>query len=122
MRACSLCVGFICISLISGPIQLSNCNEKLDLDSLKQRVLNIFYHSYDNYMRHAYPFDELRPLSCDGQDTWGGFSLTLIDSLDTLVVLGNYSEFRRAVDLVLSRVDTNRNVNISVFETNIRGK
>ncbi|KAM3179580.1 hypothetical protein ACTXT7_000315 [Hymenolepis weldensis] len=71
-------------------------------------------------MKHAYPRDELRPISCDGQDTWGGFSLSLIDSLDTLVVLGNHTEFQRAVNLILENVDTNRNVNISVFETNIR--
>ncbi|VDK49375.1 unnamed protein product, partial [Taenia asiatica] len=108
---------FISISLL---VQLSSGNENFDLQSLKQRVKNIFYHSYDNYMSHAYPYDELRPISCDGHDTWGGFSLTLIDSLDTLVVLGNNSEFRRAVNLILNNVDTNRNVNISVFETNIR--
>nr|CUU00276.1 hypothetical transcript [Hymenolepis microstoma] len=71
-------------------------------------------------MKHAYPYDELRPISCDGQDTWGGFSLSLIDALDTLVVLGNHTEFQRAADLILENVNTNQNVNISVFETNIR--
>ncbi|VDD80252.1 unnamed protein product [Mesocestoides corti] len=95
-------------------------NEPLDLEYLKQRVKSVFYHAYDNYIYHAYPLDELRPLSCDGHDTWGSFSLTLVDSLDTLVVLGNYSEFRRAVDLLLTSIDTNKNVNVSVFETNIR--
>eukprot|EP00961_Rhodomonas_salina_P188611 2545153-Rhodomonas_salina.4 len=24
----------------------------------------MFYHAYDNYMLHAFPHDELRPLSC----------------------------------------------------------
>lgn len=115
-------VELIIFILISVLVQLSNGNENFDLQSLKRRVKNIFYHSYDNYMNHAYPYDELRPISCDGHDTWGGFSLTLIDSLDTLVVLGNNSEFRRAANLILNNVDTNRNVNISVFETNIRGK
>jgi hypothetical protein len=53
-------------------------------------------------------------------DTWGSFSLTLIDALDTLVIMGNDSEFRRAADLVLSTVNVDANVNVSVFETNIR--
>lgn len=110
---------FICITLFSHS---HNCNENLNLESLKQRVKHLFYHGYDSYMKNAYPYDELRPITCDGQDTWGSFSLSLIDSLDTLVVLGNHSEFRRAVNLILENVDTNRNVNISVFETNIRGK
>lgn len=53
-------------------------------------------------------------------DTWGSFSLTLIDALDTLIIMGNHTEFTRAVNLVLSNVDVNANVNVSVFETNIR--
>ena len=31
-----------------------------------------------SYLDYAYPYDELRPLSCDGVDTWGSYSLTLI--------------------------------------------
>lgn len=31
----------------------------------------MFYHSYDSYLKYAYPYDELRPLSCDGVDTYG---------------------------------------------------
>lgn len=49
------------------------------------------------------------------------YSLTLIDALDTLVVMGNYSEFRRVTDLLLSTLDFDKNINVSVFETNIRG-
>ena len=63
------------------------------------------------------------PLSCAG----GKFDLikipmvTLIDSLDTLVILGNHSEFRRAVSLVSGQYPTfNLDVNVSVFETTIR--
>lgn len=31
----------------------------------------MFQHAYDSYLKYAYPYDELRPLSCDGIDTWG---------------------------------------------------
>ena len=48
----------------------------------------MFHHAYDGYLRHAHPYDELRPLSCDGVDTWGSYSLTLIDALDTLIIMG----------------------------------
>lgn len=34
--------------------------------------------------------------------------------------MGNTTEFERAVELVLKNVDVNANVNVSVFETNIR--
>lgn len=53
-------------------------------------------------------------------DTWGSFSLTLIDALDTLAIIGNNTEFIRAVELVLQNVKVDANVNVSVFETNIR--
>ncbi|CAJ0956921.1 unnamed protein product, partial [Mesorhabditis belari] len=86
----------------------------------KEKVRKMFYHAYNGYLDFAFPFDELKPISCAGHDTWGSFSLTLIDALDTLLVMGNATEFRRAVDLVLATVNPEANVNVSVFETNIR--
>ncbi|KAG9194368.1 hypothetical protein G6011_04403 [Alternaria panax] len=69
---------------------------------LRQETRDIFYHGYDNYMEHAFPEDELRPLTCapltrDGQnpahievnDVLGNYSLTLIDSLSTLAILAS---------------------------------
>ena len=50
------------------------------------------------------------------------YSLTLIDSLDTLAVMGNYTEFRRVANLLLDHLDFDEDINVSVFETNIRGE
>ncbi|KAH7954429.1 hypothetical protein HPB49_018372 [Dermacentor silvarum] len=80
----------------------------------------MFQHAYDGYMKYAYPYDELRPLSCDGVDTWGSFSLTLIDALDTLAIMGNYTEFRKVAAMIAENINFNININVSVFETNIR--
>jgi mannosidase alpha-like ER degradation enhancer 2 len=33
----------------------------------------MFHHAYDGYIEYAYPYDELRPLTCDGHDTWGRY-------------------------------------------------
>ena len=84
-------------------------------------VKEMFQHAYDNYLLHAFPHDELAPISCVGVDTWGSFSLTLLDALDTLIVMGNTSEFQHAYHLALQQqfsfdIDTNT----SVFEANIR--
>lgn len=38
----------------------------------------MFYHAFDGYMKHAFPRDELKPLSCGGEDTLGGYALTLV--------------------------------------------
>ncbi|KAE8996066.1 ER degradation-enhancing alpha-mannosidase-like protein 3 [Phytophthora rubi] len=98
---------------------------------LQQQARDMFYHGYRNYMEHAFPWDELKPLSCSGRrwdrrergdldDVLGGFSLTLVDSLDMLAVLGDRDEFARAVKLVINSVSFDRDVTVSVFESTIR--
>ncbi|XP_047474559.1 ER degradation-enhancing alpha-mannosidase-like protein 1 [Penaeus chinensis] len=93
----------------------------------------MFYFGYDNYMKHAYPKDELNPIYCSGRgpdwenpsnininDILGDYSLTLIDALDTLAILGDAVEFRRAVQLVIENVTFDKNSTVQVFEANIR--
>jgi hypothetical protein len=89
---------------------------------LRNTVQAMFTHSYDSYIQHAFPWDELLPMKCDGSSSplTGGGSLTLIDTLDTLVVMGNYSEFVNAVWSITDHVNFNVNLNVSVFETTIR--
>ncbi|KAF7643964.1 hypothetical protein LDENG_00230450, partial [Lucifuga dentata] len=91
-----------------------------DMETVRQRIKSMFYHAYNSYLDNAFPYDELRPLTCDGQDTWGSFSLSLIDALDTLLVLGNRTEFQRVALLLQETIDFDIDVNASVFETNIR--
>ncbi|XP_061758572.1 ER degradation-enhancing alpha-mannosidase-like protein 2 [Nerophis ophidion] len=91
-----------------------------DMHDVRQRIKGMFYHAYNSYLDNAFPYDELRPLTCDGQDTWGSFSLTLIDALDTLLVLGNQTEFQRVASLLQDTINFDIDVNASVFETNIR--
>ncbi|EFN76663.1 ER degradation-enhancing alpha-mannosidase-like protein 2 [Harpegnathos saltator] len=94
--------------------------EKKDLLALREEVRTMFDYAYSSYLTYAYPYDELRSLSCDGFDTWGSFSLTLIDALDTLAVMGNFTEFRRVAEIISARANFEANINVSVFETNIR--
>ena len=70
--------------------------------SLRKETEDLFYHGYENYMKHAFPEDELRPVSCkplsrdrdnpshvEVNDVLGNYSLTLIDSLSTLATLAS---------------------------------
>lgn len=47
----------------------------------------MFYHAYNSYLENAYPYDELRPLTCDGQDTWGRYRLFQKHNLATSLFL-----------------------------------
>ena len=90
-----------------------NTYTREELVRWREEVREMFQHSYNSYLDHAYPYDELRPLSCDGVDTWGSYSLTLIDALDTLAVIGNYSEFSRVYSLLAQRTNFDVNINVS---------
>lgn len=46
--------------------------------------------------------------------------MTLVDTLDTLVIIGDYEEFESAVKLVIDTVTFDSDIIVSVFETNIR--
>uniref|UniRef100_A0A4W3INM0 alpha-1,2-Mannosidase n=1 Tax=Callorhinchus milii TaxID=7868 RepID=A0A4W3INM0_CALMI len=100
---------------------------------MREAALDMFYFGYENYMRHAFPQDELNPIDCQGRgpdrdnpsnininDVLGNYSLTLIDALDTLAVLGNASEFKRAVNLVIATVSFDKDSTVQVFEATIR--
>ncbi|KAL1398548.1 hypothetical protein pipiens_008871 [Culex pipiens pipiens] len=107
------------VTLLVGSVSCLRKYTKQDMLRLREEVRAMFQHAYDGYLKYASKYDELRPLSCDGVDTWGSYSLTLIDALDTLAVMGNYSEFRRVVRL-LEQKSFDSDINVSVFETNIR--
>ncbi|XP_052895309.1 ER degradation-enhancing alpha-mannosidase-like protein 2 [Anopheles moucheti] len=108
-----------CIFLSVSEVQGLRKYAANDMHRLRERVRQMFHHAYDGYLQYGAPYDELRPLSCDAIDTWGSYSLTLIDALDTLAVMGNYTEFGRVVQLLRDR-SFDADINVSVFETNIR--
>jgi len=104
----------------------------VDVIAMREEAREAFYYAYDNYMLHAYPADELMPLSCKGRyrdpsnprghmdQVLGNYTLTLIDSLDTLAVLGDYVGFETGVQLVKRDVSFDRDVTVNLFEVTIR--
>ena len=83
--------------------------------ALRKETEELFYHGFENYMKHAFPEDEIRPISCrplyrdrenpnhlEMNDVLGNYSLTLIDSLSTLAILASSpSSSRRNKPLLL---------------------
>eukprot|EP01062_Namystynia_karyoxenos_P083217 TRINITY_DN9529_c0_g1_i1.p1 TRINITY_DN9529_c0_g1~~TRINITY_DN9529_c0_g1_i1.p1 ORF type:complete len:1313 (+),score=357.79 TRINITY_DN9529_c0_g1_i1:155-3940(+) len=91
--------------------------------ALREATRQMFQHAWQGYLDHAHPADELRPLSCTKNDNFGGYSLTVIDALDTLVLMGNLSEFAAQVKWLTESGRANFHQldrRVSVFETNIR--
>ncbi|POM78793.1 ER degradation-enhancing alpha-mannosidase-like protein [Phytophthora palmivora] len=96
--------------------------EEDERNALTKTVRDMFYHAYNGYLTHAFPQDDLLPLSCRGGEFELGRlpMLTLIDTLDTLALLEDATEFRRAVGLVVENANFDLDTEVSVFETTIR--
>ncbi|XP_075149717.1 ER degradation enhancer, mannosidase alpha-like 2 isoform X2 [Haematobia irritans] len=125
----AICLSAVLVKCDSIPTQNMSNKER---EALREEARDMFYHAYHAYMDNAYPADELMPLSCKGRyrgvtpsrgdmdDILGNFSMTLVDSLDTLVLLGDFAEFEHGVKLVIRDVQFDSDIIVSVFETNIR--
>lgn len=100
----------LCCLLLTDLIGIGDCLKSPNagvpgaphIATLRQETEDLFYHGYDNYMKIAFPEDELRPLTCkpltrdrenpgrvEVNDVLGNYSLTLIDSLSTLAILAS---------------------------------
>lgn len=73
------------------------------------------------YRERAWLSDELTPISGGNRTTFGGWAATLVDSLDTLWIMGMREEFDEAVNATL-QIDftTSSMQTINIFETTIR--
>ncbi|KAM3751648.1 hypothetical protein ACB098_04G125900 [Castanea mollissima] len=102
---------------------------------MREKVRKMFYHAYDNYMTHAFPHDELKPLTKSFTDSlselgnlrlehlpqdYNGSALTLIESLSSLLIMGNSSEFERAVLWLSQNITFDVDARVNLFECNIR--
>ncbi|KAF2069089.1 hypothetical protein CYY_009593, partial [Polysphondylium violaceum] len=76
--------------------------------------------AWDNYKQYAWGRDELNPVSKTAEE-WFGFGITIMDSIDTLFIMGLKDEFKDARDFV-ENLDMAKNttIKVSVFEANIR--
>ena len=84
-------------------------------------VKSSFEHSWAGYKEHAWMQDELSPLNGGSVQAFGGWAATLVDSLDTLWIMGMKEEFDEAVDAAkdIDFNSTNESM-LNIFETTIR--
>jgi Glycosyl hydrolase family 47 len=91
----------------------------------REGVRQAFMHSFVGYLTHAYPYDELMPLSCmprkfdnrtrgDLDDVLGGYMLTLVESLSVLLTFREFDLFVDALEL-LKPITFDRDLDVSVW-------
>ncbi|KAL9053201.1 MAG: hypothetical protein Q9162_004932 [Coniocarpon cinnabarinum] len=86
-----------------------------------EAVRSNFSHSWHGYKEFAWGKDEVGPLSAGSYDHFGGWAATLVDSLDTLWIMGFEKDFDDAMERV-EKIDfsTCALQQLNVFETVIR--
>ena len=53
----------------------------------QEAVVAAFKHAWSAYKKHAWGHDELKPMT-KTYEKWFGLGLTLVDSLDTMYIMG----------------------------------
>ncbi|KAI5453329.1 mannosyl-oligosaccharide alpha-1,2-mannosidase [Naganishia albida] len=88
----------------------------------RDAVKNAFAHSWKAYEQYGWGSDEYHPLSKGGSNLTeaGGIGYTIIDSLDSLLLMGFTEEYQRARDWVANELSFEANANFNSFETTIR--
>jgi len=87
----------------------------------RRAVEDIFRRSWSAYKDNAWGHDEFSPLTKAFKDHFGGWGATLVDTLDSLLIMGMEEDFLKAVEFIkeidfsVSHMET-----INVFETTIR--
>ena len=85
----------------------------------QKHIVESFKHAWKAYKMYAWGKDELKPISRDSNE-WFNLGLTLIDSLDTIWLMGLSKEFDEARDWIENEMKIAQDKDVNLFETTIR--
>jgi len=85
----------------------------------QRRVREAFAHAWFGYKSYAWGKDELEAVSATGVVSYG-MGLTLVDSLDTLLLMGFDTDATQAVDWIERSLTFGNQEDINLFEVTIR--
>lgn len=96
-------------------------NAKINREKRQVQVKEEFKRAWAGYKKYAWMHDELSPKSAKYRDPFCGWAATLVDTLDTLWIMGLQEEFEEAARAV-EQIDftTSPRSDIPLFETTIR--
>ena len=93
-----------------------------DWDAVAERVRAAAAHTFAGYERHAWGHDELRPVTNGSRDNWGALAVTMVDSLDTLLLMQLTPQYERARNWLVANLPAKleRDSDVPFFEVTIR--
>lgn len=100
---------------------IESAEDRAERDFRRDAVKKAFLKCWQSYRENAWLSDELTPITGQSRNTFGGWGATLVDSLDTLWIMGMKIDFEEAVDAAVTIDFTkSQHEEINVFETTIR--
>eukprot|EP01084_Bolivina_argentea_P171712 297496_1 len=84
-----------------------------------KQIHSAFTFAWNNYAKYALGHDGINPIDGNANDVWGGLGATLIDSLDTLILMGHLKGYKLAIN-TLKNISFDTDLKASFFETTIR--
>lgn len=70
----------------------------------RQLTRSAFLRGWRHYELHAFGKDEVLPLTNGSRDNWSGLAITMVDSLDTMLLMGLDEEYGRARDWLVEHL------------------
>lgn len=103
-------------------------------EELKNQTKAVFKHAWKSYLNHGFPYDEVYPITCKPRgpnfnlmdnsgrnDVLGGISITMLDNLDTLIIMEEWDDLEKMLEYLKKKKDFfNVDTNVLVFEITIR--
>lgn len=90
------------------------------INMMQVRIREATKHSWDNYCKYAWGFDMLKPRA-KAPDHWFNLGLTIVDSADTLIMMGMTHDVNLALDWLENELKfDSENANSNCFEMTIR--
>ncbi|KAF7303417.1 alpha-1,2-Mannosidase [Mycena indigotica] len=88
----------------------------------REAVVKAFKYAWRAYERDAMGSDEYHPLARKGSNltSAGGIGYMVVDALDTMMIMGLDEEYARARRWIETKLQFDRDAEVSVFETTIR--
>jgi mannosyl-oligosaccharide alpha-1,2-mannosidase len=87
---------------IQYPFEAASVAPESEAARRQNAVKETFTRCWRSYKDRAWTKDELAPISGGSRDTFGSWGATLVDSLDTLWIMGMKNEFAEAVDAAVA--------------------
>lgn len=125
----------VCVCIKSEDFKYESSFTAQHIRYLKNETRQMFNHAWSSYMNYGFPADEVRPETCEPygpdfndinniirNDAMGNVSLTVLDNLDTLIIMEEWDELENALAYLKRERESlfDKDTIVQVFESTIR--